>query len=149
MYDLILEHLAEREKEISEREKQAVREPSVLGISTEVGDEIKEELTPRHDWKEFIPPPEVPKEQVAVEEELTEIDYKKRLRGLSGNRVLDTLKSLLPLRRISGSHHIFQCREGGTYPIAIHGGHQVGIGMLLSCLRHFGITPKEFFEKLS
>ncbi len=76
------------------------------------------------------------------------IDYKKRLRGLSGKRVLDMLKSLLPLRRITGSHHIFQCREGGTYPIAIHG-NQVGIGMLLSCLRHFGIPPKEFFEKLN
>jgi predicted RNA binding protein YcfA (HicA-like mRNA interferase family) len=151
LYDLILEHLAERVKEISRQEKWETKEPSVGKISTETVTEVRKNLLPTYDWKQFIPPTARSEtEEVPVTlEQLTEIDYKQRLRGLQGNRVLNTLKSMISLNRVSGSHHIFECRGGGTYPIAIHGSDQVGIGMLLTCLKHFGITPQEFFEKLS
>ncbi|MBI5413500.1 type II toxin-antitoxin system HicA family toxin [Candidatus Peregrinibacteria bacterium] len=48
-----------------------------------------------------------------------------------------------PPLRVSGSHHVYRTRQGGTYPIPLHGTDEVGTGILNKCLREFGITPAE------
>lgn len=67
------------------------------------------------------------------------------LRGIKGNRVLRALKSLLgdPLS-VHGSHYKFTCRNGSSYPIAIHGDRDVGVGLLVNCLKKFGVSMEEF-----
>jgi predicted RNA binding protein YcfA (HicA-like mRNA interferase family) len=71
--------------------------------------------------------------------------YRKRLKGLKGNIVLNALDVLVERVRTSGSSHfIYKCRNGGTYPISIHGGEEVGTGMLLTVLKRLGVSYKEF-----
>lgn len=71
------------------------------------------------------------------------------LRGHSAGRIKNALDKLLgqPVR-IRGSHHVYRTREGRTYPIALHNTDSVGIGMLNTCLREFGISPAELAARL-
>lgn len=71
------------------------------------------------------------------------------LKGFSGNRIRTALDGLLgaPLR-IRGSHHVYRCRDGTTYPIPLHGADQVGTGLLGECLRRFGLPPQELYDRL-
>ncbi len=61
----------------------------------------------------------------------------------------DVLRSLLDELPANGSsHRKFRCRDGSTYVIAVHGDRDVGIGLLLKCLRKFGVSAKEFWLKI-
>lgn len=82
----------------------------------------------------------------------SESDHFERgtLVGLKGSIVLRKLKRFLgdPIR-IEGSHHVFTCLSTGacpTYPISLHGSKPVGVGMLMKCLKRFGIHPATFLS---
>lgn len=66
-------------------------------------------------------------------------------RGLRASDVLRTFTRLFGNpERIVGSHHVFRGRNGRTYPIALHPGAEVGVGMLLKSLRNLGVTVEDF-----
>jgi len=73
----------------------------------------------------------------------------RRMRGIKGNRVFTALTGLLdkPVR-INGSHHIFRGRNGKTYPIALHGDDQVGLGLLKKCLKMWELPPEDFLAMI-
>ncbi len=73
----------------------------------------------------------------------------KNLKGFKGGRIKTALVSLLGEARVRGSHHIFRCRDGTTYPISLHDGEDVGTGLLGKCLKKFGIPPAELLEQLT
>lgn len=75
--------------------------------------------------------------------------YARQIRGLSGNVVKGALTRLLgkPLK-IEGSHHTFRCRNGNKYPIDFHGKKNVGTGLLIKCLKKYGIPIQEFVDSL-
>jgi len=143
VYDAILEHLAEREHELLRKTKSLI--PADIVETTR---QPVDEVCPEAEMDKDFEPAQADATTEQPEDDREDLVYKKRLRGLKGNVVLKALKSLLEHVRTSGSHHIFVCRSGKTYPIAIHSKKDVGTGLLCCCLKKFGITPKEFVECL-
>jgi len=71
------------------------------------------------------------------------------LRGLSGNVVKGALIRLLgPPVWVSGSHNVFEGRDGIRFPMPFHGKEPVGTGILIACLKRFGISKREFYEEV-
>jgi len=78
-------------------------------------------------------------------------EYIKRLRNVSGLKILAAVKNLLggPPVRVQGSHHIILSnRTGKTYPIPVHGSRPVKFGIILDCLEMWGIGLEELCEKI-
>lgn len=78
-------------------------------------------------------------------------EYVRRLRNVSGVKILAAVKSLLgdPIVRVQGSHHIMSSnRTGKTYPIPIHGSRTVNFGIILDCLKMWGIDLEELCKKI-
>ena len=71
------------------------------------------------------------------------------LKGLSGNVVKGALIRLLgPPVWVSGSHNVFEGRDGIRFPMPFHGKEPVGTGILIACLKRFGISKREFYEEV-
>jgi predicted RNA binding protein YcfA (HicA-like mRNA interferase family) len=84
-------------------------------------------------------------EQTEESEKTSSSVYKRFVNGKRLRRALEIL--LGPPKGQTGSHIKFKSKkDGNNYPIAIHPGTDVGIGLLTKCLKDFGITPEELEE---
>jgi len=163
IYDLILERLGEREAQILSEQQQARRaaeemvEQRSAGVTepaADLADSTAGAVT------SLLPPgtfeartPVAPRTAEAGDMDKAgdndDLQYRRALRGLKGNVVIRVLKSMLDELPANGSsHRKFRCRDGSTYVIAVHGDRDVGIGLLLKCLRKFGVSAKEFSLKI-
>jgi predicted RNA binding protein YcfA (HicA-like mRNA interferase family) len=74
-------------------------------------------------------------------------DAGRRLRGLSGRRIIRTFEKLgYQVARISGSHYVLKHLERPTISIPRHG--SVKVGLLLGKIKAAGFTAEEFEENL-
>jgi len=100
------------------------------------------------DWRQRLHDVISKKTQEREPAQIPPVINTSRLGNLSGEFVKRTLIHLLgdPVR-ITGSHHVFEGKNGVKYPIPIHQGKTVGKGMMLKCLKTWGIL-KEFYDLL-
>lgn len=162
IYDLILERLGEREAQIlSEQQTRRAAEEMVeqrsAGVTEPAADladstaDAVTALLPPGTFEARIPLPPRTAEVGDMDKagDNDDLQYRRALRGLKGNVVIRVLRSLLDELPANGSsHRKFRCRDGSTYVIAVHGDRDVGIGLLLKCLRKFGVSAKEFSLKI-
>jgi len=104
-------------------------------------DQIQEEVTTELNSKVLENLVDVP-EETDHETKKVKCSYRNR----KGNRVLRALSKILgrPVRCEGTSHFIFKGKAGNTYPIAIHGDKDVGVGLLKKCLENYDISYEEF-----
>lgn len=169
VFDILLMHLQDREKEgrvhlrtaREEREWQAaLDEEEKLSQQKEDTTEVAIPSGPQ-DLPEIVPEAapdsiarathDLVEENVATDNEKEEAYQAwKRLRGISSNRIMRILVSLLgkPIRR-SGSHCIFYSeRTKITHLFADHGAKPIVLDLLRLQLKAWGITPQEIVDRL-
>jgi hypothetical protein len=154
LFRALREHLASKDEDIKPAKPIAIRERKVGQENSEpvhAADDLIEEMVAP---ETAMSAPKIEFERPAGEDEL-KIPKKEKitlynLKGITGGRIKDALCALLgePIR-VSGSHHVFTCRSGGTFPIPLHESATVGTGVLGKCLKRFGVTPAELKEQLS
>ena len=142
-YSILLEYLRKMPEDIAPAPMQKLRE--ITGEVKDAVTKIAPEPTPESPDDEAAPLAPTPSQRMPRVREAT-ISH---LKGVSGNRIKKALETLLGKSlRTTGSHEVFRCRDGKTYPIAFHGSGQVGTGLLRECLRRFGITAQELYDTL-
>ncbi len=147
VFTYLVQQLLEQEDEIEQYLDPRRQKKSPPEIQTETNEELSETIT--YQYKPYAPDPTAPTAPETIEEtEENRVDLSK-FSGLSAREVKSKIEDFLgePLR-IRGSHHIYEGVNGCRFPIPFHSGKDVNQGLLIKCLKQWGILGR-FYRSLN
>ncbi len=153
----LLEKIYEKlvEKDDATRQPHVGKQQEIVSeaVAEIVAEEIpNEEFIPQVTYRQkTTPEPALPKETNSTSEENVSHVSSDKLRNISSTRAIAALSNMLDVVRQNGSHVVFRAVPGApgkTFPIPLHAGKSLGVGLLMRAIYMLGVDGKEFLRRV-